>query len=120
MSIPRTVESLQLLSPSWVGDVVMSSCVWRVAREQYPDAKISLVIRPHLAPLLDGVQEIDEVVEVDTTKVISTARSMKQTRADAIVLLPNSFRSALISKLAGIPIRAGYQRNGRGWLLFAS
>jgi heptosyltransferase-2 len=38
-------------------------------------------------------------------------------RFDAAVLLPNSFRSAALARLAGIPRRIGYDRDGRGWLL---
>jgi len=96
----------------------MCSCVWRIAREQYPDATITAVIRPHLKELLEGVGEIDEILEVDTKNVFSAARALKQpTKPDAILLLPNSVRSALIARLAGIPIRVGYQRTGRSWLL---
>jgi heptosyltransferase-2 len=34
-----------------------------------------------------------------------------------VLLLPNSFRSALAARMSGAPIRIGYNRDGRGWLL---
>ena len=117
MSIPASIKSLHILCPSWVGDVVMSSCVWRLARATYPNAKITLVIRPHLTELLEGVDEIDRVLSVDTKKVFTGAQIIKESSADAILLLPNSFRSAMIAKLSGTPIRVGYRTAGRNFLL---
>jgi heptosyltransferase-2 len=118
MPLPERIDTLAILLPSWVGDVVMASCVWNMARKKYPSAKIIGVIRPHLAPLLEGVDEFDEVLSLEmNTSVFSAARKLKKINADAIVLLPNSFRSALIARLAKIPLRAGYMRNRRSWLL---
>ena len=44
-------------------------------------------------------------------------RRLRHGRFDLAVLLPNSFRSALVARLAGIPRRLGYERHGRGILL---
>jgi len=118
MPLPERIDTLALLLPSWVGDVVMASCVWNMARKKYPDAKIVGVIRPHLAPLLEGEVVFDKVLPLDMkSSVFSTAKKLRTINADAIVLLPNSFRSALIARLAKIPLRAGYMRDRRSWLL---
>ena len=118
MPLPETINHLTILMPSWVGDVVMASCVWRMARKKYPDAIISGVIRPNLAPLLEGISAFDEVLPLDMkSSVFAAAKKLKATNSDAIILLPNSFRSALIARLAKIPIRAGYMRDRRSWLL---
>ena len=118
MPLPSTINHLTLLLPSWVGDVVMASCVWKMAREKYPNAKITAVIRPHLAPLLEDVDEINEVLSLDLkSSLFTSAKKLRATNSDAIILLPNSFRSALIAWLAKVPIRAGYKRDWRSWLL---
>ena len=36
---------------------------------------------------------------------------------DCAILLQNAFEAALVARLAGIPRRIGYDRDGRGWLL---
>jgi len=45
------------------------------------------------------------------------ARQLRAERFDCAILLANSFDSALVVRLAGIPRRIGYHRDGRGWLL---
>jgi heptosyltransferase-2 len=48
---------------------------------------------------------------------IRTAAKPATNYFDAVLLLPNSFRSALGARLSGAKIRVGYARDGRGWLL---
>ncbi len=118
MQLPQDIKHLAILLPSWVGDVVMASCVWKMARKKYPNATITAVIRPHLAPILDGIDDFDHVLSLDMkTSVLKAAKKLKQIHADAIILLPNSFRSAAIARLANIHYRCGYARNHRSWLL---
>ena len=121
MPLPNDINHLAILMPSWLGDVVMASNVWRVARLRFPNVKITAVIRPHLAPLLRNVPEIDEVLPLDMkASVFQAGKKLRTMGADAIVLLPNSIRSALIAKLSGIPVRCGYRRDWRSWLLTES
>ena len=118
MPLPQDIQRLVILMPSWVGDVVMASCVWKMAREKYPNATITAAIRPHLAPLLDGVEELDSVLPLDIkSSVFCAGRKLKKLHADTIILLPNSVRSAVIARLAKIKNRAGYKRDWRSWLL---
>jgi heptosyltransferase-2 len=49
--------------------------------------------------------------------VVNLARHLAKGRFDTAVLLPNSFRTALLVAMAGIPRRIGYERDGRGFLL---
>jgi heptosyltransferase-2 len=49
--------------------------------------------------------------------LVGVAHRLRKTRFDWAVLLTNSFRSALLARLAGIPRRIGYDRDGRGLLL---
>ena len=45
------------------------------------------------------------------------AARLRERRFEVAVLLANSFRSALLARLAGIRYRVGYDRDGRGMLL---
>ena len=47
----------------------------------------------------------------------SFAKSLRSEAFDCAILLQNAFEAALISRLAGIPRRIGYDRDCRGFLL---
>src|SRR6185312_12785691 len=87
------------------------------------DSTLTAVIKPHVAPTLDGTDWFDERVLFDHQgrsrehRTIAVLRHLRAARFDLAVLLPNSFRSALMARLARIPRRVGYERHGRGILL---
>jgi len=81
------------------------------------------VIKPHVAPTLDGGPWFDEIVpfapraKVADQRTPGLLRRLRADRPDLAVLLPNSFRSAALARLGGARRRVGYARGGRGFLL---
>ncbi len=78
----------------------------------FPGAMMAAVIRPQVAPTLDGTDWFDEldplrpsVADTRTADASRSLRRLRRARFDLAVLLPNSFRSALVARLAGIPRR---------------
>jgi heptosyltransferase-2 len=114
---------IAVFCPNLIGDTVMATPTFRALRRGFPGAELSSVIRPQVAPTLDGTDWFDERVLFDHRsedagqRMVSVVRQLRQSRFDLAVLLPNSFRSALVSRLAGIRRRLGYERHGRGILL---
>jgi heptosyltransferase-2 len=120
--LPSDAERLLVVCPSWVGDTVMATPVLRAVREHAPRARIVAAVRPGLEPLLDGAPWIDEILPLDPRGMVGPIRAaaaLRRRRPQAALLLPNSFRTALTVRLAGIPVRVGYDRDGRGLLLTA-
>ena len=116
------VKRLVILCPSWVGDTVMATPVLRAARQALPQARIIAAARPGLDQLLAGSPWIDDVFSAETKGVVGalrTTRWIRKLRPDAVLVLPNSFRSALIARGCGAPVRIGYDREARGRLLTA-
>jgi heptosyltransferase-2 len=109
--------------PNMIGDTVMATPAFRALRRGFPGAKILGVIKPHVAPTLEGAPWFDEWIRFDPRARDPAARTwavlgrLRAERADLAVLFPNSFRSVLLALLAAIPRRVGYTRGGRGLLL---
>lgn len=107
--------------PNWIGDAVMATPALRAIRHQYPDAEIVTIQRPYVADALDGLDLVDRSISLQSgQKLLSRLQLLQQLRRerfDLSILFPNSFRSAWLSFLAGIPRRIGINRDGRRCLL---
>ena len=117
----RDAARIVVVCPSWVGDCVMATPVYRVLRQALPNAKIAGVMRPGLDEILHGTPWFDELIVCEMKGLLGPLRLAKAIRganeAGAVVLLPNSFRAAMGARLSGARRRIGYNRDGRGWLL---
>ena len=120
MTPPDRPLRLLVVCPSWVGDVVMATPVLRLLRRELPGAFIGGLVRPGCDQILGGTGFFDELHVERASGVMGpkhVAGKIRPRRYDTALLLTNSFSSALISRVAGIPRRFGYDRDGRGLLL---
>jgi heptosyltransferase-2 len=112
-----------VFGPSMIGDTVMATPAFRALRRGLSGATLVGVIKPHVAPTLDGAPWFDRLIPLDSrgrdrsARTWPVLRKLWVERADLAVLFPNSIRTGLVAWLAGIPRRVGYDRGGRGWLL---
>mgnify|MGYP001195673150 CR=1 FL=1 len=123
----RASRRLLVICPTWVGDTVMAMPTLRALRQLYPEAHITALARRMVKPILDACPWIDRIATIPPKRkgrgvgtrhtMFSVARRLAAARFDTAVILPNSFRTALLARMAGIPRRVGYERDGRGFLL---
>lgn len=118
-----TFEKIAIILPNWIGDVVMATPALRALRRRFADSRITFIGKSIALETLAGLGLCDsritdpsrtESLPAGLAKLISLLRAE---RFDFAILLPNSFRSAIVARLAGIERLAGYSRDGRGWLL---
>jgi len=117
-------HNILVRTPNWVGDAVMSTPCLRALRNLYPSAKITLLARSYVCEIYNHAPWFDEIISYEREGkhsgpggFLRLTGILRRRQFDLAVLLPNSFGSALMARLAGIPHRIGYQRDGRGWLL---
>src|SRR5260370_10893617 len=94
----------------------MSLPALRVIRERFPNAHIAVLAKPWVADLYRRESFADEVIQYDRGRW-ATARILRSRKFDCAILLQNAFEAALIAWLARIPVRIGYNRDGRRLLL---
>lgn len=117
---PNRPTRLLVVMPSWIGDAVMATPTLRVIRELLPGAFIGGLVRPGVDEVLAGSEFFDEIHvgrALGTMGPKRLAAKARPRRYDAALLLTNSFSTALITRLAGIPRRIGYERDARTFLL---
>lgn len=113
------LRSIVVFCPNLIGDTVMATPAIRALRRAHPDARIAAVVKPHVAPTLDGNPWFDETILFNpksaqpSERLWALVRRLRAARFDAAVLLPNSIRTALAAWLGRVPRRVGYDHGGR-------
>jgi heptosyltransferase-2 len=93
----------------------MATPILKAALETPAWNRLSILVRAHLAPVLaDGPWSEHLVVASDSREELELLRRL---RADAVLLLTNSFGAAVRARLARVPLRAGAALSGRARLL---
>ena len=103
----------------------MATPALRALRLLYPGAHISYLMRRYVKAIYNGMPWADKLITYRTGRtkakagkgMFDLASRLRAGHFDLAVLLPNSFKSALICKMAGIDRIVGYERDGRGFLL---
>ena len=109
---------------NWIGDVIMSLPAISAVRKTLPDAEISVLSKPWVADIYRLSPDVDEVIPFQSpgdhdgiTGKLRLACEIKEKNFDIALLLQNAIEAAIIAWLARIPVRAGYNSDGRGFLL---
>ncbi|MET4026618.1 heptosyltransferase-2 [Marinobacter sp. MBR-99] len=111
-----------VVGPSWVGDMVMAQALFKSLKQQDPEADIDVLAPGWSLPIIDRMPEVSKGIaapwksgELALKAQWQLARSLKG--YGKAIILPRSFKSALIPFFAGIPERVGFSGEGRSILL---
>ncbi len=104
-----------IVAPNWIGDTLLAQPLFARLRERLPGTEIDALAPAWTAPILRRMPEIGDVIEAPfghgELKLLARRRLGRALRSrgygEAIVL-PNTFKSALIPLFAGIPLRVGF------------
>lgn len=115
-----TTQTILVTCPNWVGDVVMATPAFECIRQNYPAARIIGLIRKYAAGVVEDGPWFNDLIKVNDKTVRGIFQAtcrIRRLNPDMAVVLPNSFRSALIARLGGAKKIYGYRRNGRSILM---
>lgn len=121
----REPRKILVVQPSWVGDAVMATPTLRAIRHLYPQAHIAYMMRRYVKPVYSGMPWADQIITYRTGKtrgkagkgLFDLAMRLRAGKFDLAILLPNSFKTALVCRVANIHRIVGYERDARGFLL---
>lgn len=112
------VQRIWLRAPNWLGDFVMATATFARVRAAFPQAHVTVGMRPYLRPLLEGDDCFDEIVDTPRAKGLAgfrdQVRQLRRGGYDLAIVLPNSLATGLVPFLAGVPLRLGYQQGRPG------
>jgi heptosyltransferase II len=118
------LRNILVRATNWVGDAVMSIPALQAMRAAYPDAHIAIAARPWVGGLYGREPFCDELIPYDAPRgwhglgaKWRFASDLRRRHFDCAILFQNAFEAAAIARVAGIPLRVGYARDARSWLL---
>ena len=120
--MPRS--RILIVAPSWVGDSILSEPLIALLRQPLDEPQVDVLVPPWCAPVYARMRGIRNIIEApfghgrlnlaERRAIAAKLRSDNYTRA---IVLPNSWKSALVPWLARIPVRSGYVGEARWGLL---
>jgi heptosyltransferase II len=115
---------LLVVAPNWIGDALMAQPLLQQLRAKSPQARIDVLAPAWVAPVFRRMPEVAGVIEtafehgrLRLRERWRLARTLKALGYDQAIVLPNSFKSALVPFFADIPVRSGYVGESRYGLL---
>ena len=115
---------LLVVAPNWIGDALMCQPLLARLREKRPQARIDVLAPAFVAPVFRRMPEVAGVIEtpfahgaLHLRERWRLARTLKALGYDQALVLPNSWKSALLPFLADIPLRSGFVGESRYGLL---
>ncbi|MDO8412459.1 MAG: lipopolysaccharide heptosyltransferase II [Gallionellaceae bacterium] len=109
------MQKILIIAPSWIGDTMLMHPMLMRLKQRYPAVQIDLFAPPWTADLLRQLPEVHEVIinpfPHGATHFLARFRLGRQLRDrhyDHAIVLPNSFKSALVPFFADIPLRTGF------------
>ena len=118
------VQRILVRSTNWVGDAVMTIPALEALRAQFPRAEIVLLSKPWVSELFWHHPAVNRQIiykpgseHQGPRGFLKLVQEIKAEKFDAAVLFQNAFQAAWMAWLARIPLRIGYARDHRGFLL---
>jgi heptosyltransferase-1 len=132
LTFPSPPSRILIIKPSAIGDVVHALPVLNLIRRKWPAAKISWVVTPMCADLLQGHPQLDEVILFNRRRfghgwrsprtmfaIWRFTRALRRRNFDLVIDLQGLLRSGWMARATAAPVRIG-PSNARefGWLFY--
>jgi len=112
-----------IVQTAFLGDLVLTTPLFRALKKIYPDGYLSLVVRPEYRELMRAIPEIDELIFYDKrgrerglSNFYKKIREIRLRLASLAVSPHRSARTALMLWQSHLPRRVGFAEAGLGFL----
>jgi heptosyltransferase-2 len=116
-------QKILIVAPAWVGDMVMSQVLYQCLAAQGP-VILDVVAPKHSGPLAARMPELNAFIELPLGHGDfawgarrALGHRLRDNHYDQAIVLPNSWKSALVPWFANIPVRTGWLGEMRWGLL---
>ena len=105
-----------VVGPSWIGDTILAQPLFRLLHQTRRDAAVDVLAPQWTLPLLARMPEVRRAIlnpfshgVLNLGERRRLGRELRAEGYDQAIVLPNSFKSALVPYFARIPLRTGFR-----------
>src|SRR5688572_33455495 len=109
------MRRILVVGPSWIGDTVLAQPLFKLLHDRHDALALDVLAPSWTLPLVERMPEVRRAAgspaghgELRPARQWRAARELAREAYDQAIVLPNSFKSALVPWLAGWPVRTGY------------
>lgn len=117
-------DRILVIGPAWIGDMIMAQTLFKYLKSKTPKVIIDVLAPKWTLPLVERMPEVNEGIvlplghgELNLPLRFKIAKSLRSRGYQQAIVLPGSFKSALIPWWARIPLRTGWLGEWRIGLL---
>lgn len=114
-NLSYNTQKILIIGPSWLGDMVMAQALFKALKQLNPTTIIDVAAPSWSLPILYRMPEISNKIELELQhgewsliKRYKLAKELKKNNYTQAIVLPNSWKSALIPWFANIKERIGW------------
>lgn len=118
-AVPAAPAAILILKPCCLGDVLLTTPLVAALRTAYPHARLVYAAQPWALPMVATSRHVDATIALPERwtpgALLAAARHLRRGGFAVAVVPDRSPLLALLSWLAGIPVRVGLDSAGRGF-----
>lgn len=118
------MHRILVVAPSWIGDTVLAQPMFKLLRSRHPGLALDVLAPSWTFPLLKRMPEVRQPIlspfghgDLKLGERRRLGRELAAAGYDQAIVLPNTFKSALVPLFARVRVRTGYVGEMRHWLL---
>lgn len=123
--VTTTIERVLVVKLCCIGDILFATPLVRALKANLPRVELSYMVTSWCKPLVEANQAIDGIIEYNAYDKMSFLKKMslayrivkqlRQKKFDMAIVLHRTPLAGLLTALSGIPVRIGFDWNGKGF-----
>ncbi|MCI0401281.1 MAG: lipopolysaccharide heptosyltransferase II [Gammaproteobacteria bacterium] len=120
----QKTQNILVVGPAWIGDMVMAQSLFKLIKQRQPHGLIDVLAPPWTEPLLARMPEVNEALllpldhgQLGLRMRWQLGKALRPRRYDRAIVLPRTFKSALVPFAAQAVQRTGFLGEARFGLL---
>jgi predicted lipopolysaccharide heptosyltransferase III len=106
-------ENILVIKLRYIGDVLLTTSLFRVLREQFPQSRLTALVNQGTESVLENISSLDHIEVLpqgNWVQQIKFLRFIRSCRFDCVIDVSDGDRSAFLTAISGARMKIGFNR----------